>query len=401
MDELRRFFFLALMVLAITVMAIVACGSESTPGDDAPSGGGTQVGSDSSGTGTTSSGDTPAEGGTAATPTPARTSAPSGDRLSVQEYLDLCASEPVLEDLGDNYGDWVVFMDSISEHYAVDPPEELSEWNDLTLKQVRSYREYYSRFPKQNLIPLEFWTDEEFVALDKDFEAELDEALENIADGSLRADMLRYGCHPYYESEALTTQGYAGALEEAFWERDDELEKATVDLLLGGAPFTSAEYERVESLEAAESWSEEDAAFASEFAETLLRAITDFIDFASEVARDTVDELSGLEPPEHLADLHEDFTSAYGENLRFAPELVDFLKDADTRIRDREDLADFYTVINAAEPGQLDPGLGAKAEELAAKAERLAAQAGEACQALKDQLEAELERDIDISCEFE
>ena len=331
-------------------------------------------------------GDTP-------TPTPARTSAPSGDRLSVQEYLYLCASEPVLEDLGDNYGDWVVFMDSISEHYAVDPPEELSEWNDLTLKQVRSYREYYSRFPKQNLIPLEFWTDEEFVALDKDFEAELDEALENIADGSLRADMLRYGCHPYYESEALTTQGYAEALEEAISSRDDELEKAAEEFL-GGTLFSIDVLERVGSLEAAESWSEEDAAFASEFAETLVRATADFFGFALEFARDALDEVSGLEPPEHLAGLHEDFTRAYGETVRFTPELVDFIKDADTRIRNREDLAEFYTFINAAGAGSLDPDLEAKGEELAE-------QADQACHALKDQLEAELERSVDISCGFE
>ena len=149
MDELRRFYFLALMVLAITVMAIVACGSESTPGDDAPSGGETQVGSDSSGTGTTSSGDTPAEGGTAATPTPARTSAPSGDRLSVQEYLDLCASsEPVLEGWDATYGEMADVMDALLEHYAVNHPEEPTEWSGLDLESVKSLKGYYSRFPE-------------------------------------------------------------------------------------------------------------------------------------------------------------------------------------------------------------------------------------------------------------
>ena len=349
------------------------------------------------------------------TPTPARTSAPSGDRLSVQEYLDLCASEPVLEFEGvvesATYGEMVGINDSIVEHYAVHPPEELSEWNDRILEDGRSLREYYSRFPADEPVPPE---DDEFTNLLTSLDAALDEALEAISDPSLR-EKIKYGCHPVHrydedapppssdESEApegeeqegaqLTTQGYAEALEEAISSRDDELEKAAEEFL-GGTLFSIDVLERVGSLEAAESWSEEDAAFASEFAETLVRATADFFGFALEFARDALDEVSGLEPPEHLAGLHEDFTRAYEETVRFTPELVDFLKDADTRIRNREDLAEFYTFINAAGASSLDPDLEAKGEELAE-------QADQACQALKDQLEAELERDIDISCEFE
>ena len=34
-----------LLALAVVLVAVVACGSDTAPGDDAPSGGGTQVGS--------------------------------------------------------------------------------------------------------------------------------------------------------------------------------------------------------------------------------------------------------------------------------------------------------------------------------------------------------------------
>ena len=189
----------------------------------------------------------------------------------------------------------------------------------------------------------------------------------------------------------LTTQGYVEALQEAISSNEDAIEDAAVKLLED--PLLSGDVlERLGTLETAESWSEEDAAFASEFAETFLRAITDFHGYTLQVARDTLDELSDLTPPEHLSDFHEDFTRAYGEVVRFTPELLaSFFQDVDTRIRTREDLADFYAFIDAADSGLLDPDIQAKGEDLAEQVE-------EACQELQDQLEAELERDVDI-CE--
>ncbi len=189
----------------------------------------------------------------------------------------------------------------------------------------------------------------------------------------------------------LTTQEYVEALEEAISSNEDAIEDAA-EKLLEEPLFSGDVLERLGSLETAESWSEEDAAFASEFAATYLRAITDFFGYTLEAARDTLDELSGLTPPEHLSDLHEDFTRAYGEVVRFTPELLANLsKNVDTRIRTQEDLADFYAFIEAADSGLLDPDLEAKGEELAEQVE-------EACQELQDQLEAELERSVDI-CE--
>ena len=187
----------------------------------------------------------------------------------------------------------------------------------------------------------------------------------------------------------LTTQGYVEALQEAISSNEDAIEDAAVKLLED--PLLSGDVlERLGSLETAESWSEEDAAFASEFAETFLRALTDFYGYTLEAARDTLEELSDLTPPEHLSDLHEDFTRAYGEVVRFTPELLaSFFQDVDTRIRTREDLADFYAFIDAADSGLLDPDIQAKGEDLAEQADG-------ACQELQYQLEAELERDVDI-----
>ena len=189
----------------------------------------------------------------------------------------------------------------------------------------------------------------------------------------------------------LTTQGYAEALEEVISSHEDAIEDAA-EKLLEEPLFSGDVLERLGSLETAESWSEEDAAFASEFAATYLRAITDFFGYTLEASRDTLDELSGLKPPEHLSDPHEGFTRAYGEVVRFTPELLANLsKNVDTRIRTQEDLADFYAFIEAADSDLLDPDLEAKGEELAEQVE-------EACQELQDQLEAELERSVDI-CE--
>ncbi len=186
----------------------------------------------------------------------------------------------------------------------------------------------------------------------------------------------------------LTTQEYTQALEEAFSGREQEIEEAAEDLL-GGTLFTSEEVERISSLETAESWSEEDTEFASKFAETTLRATTSFYDDALGILKGSLDEMSGLRPPENLSDLHNNLVASLGEVLRFTQEQVEIVKDADTDIRNREDLANFYTIINSLESGLADPD---QAEE----AETLAEQAEEACRELQEQLESELERDVSI-----
>ena len=59
--RLRGFNLPTLLALAVILVATAACGSETKPGDDSPTGGEAQVGSESPGTGTTTGGSTPAE----------------------------------------------------------------------------------------------------------------------------------------------------------------------------------------------------------------------------------------------------------------------------------------------------------------------------------------------------
>ncbi len=76
-------------------------------------------------------------------------SAAQPDKLSVQEYLDLCASsEPVLEGWDATYGEMADVMDAILEHYAVNHPEEPTEWSGLDLESVKPLKGYYSSFPE-------------------------------------------------------------------------------------------------------------------------------------------------------------------------------------------------------------------------------------------------------------
>ena len=65
MDKPNRFNPLTLLALAVIIVAIVACGTDTASQDDASTGGEAQAGSDLSETGTTPGDDTPAEGGTA------------------------------------------------------------------------------------------------------------------------------------------------------------------------------------------------------------------------------------------------------------------------------------------------------------------------------------------------
>ncbi len=185
----------------------------------------------------------------------------------------------------------------------------------------------------------------------------------------------------------LTTQEYAEAMETAFLDQEDSVESAGEDFFVAmGALFTSDELERSNSLAAAESWSEEDAAFASEFAETFLRALTGFYDEVVGALQDTIDEMSDLRPPRHLSDLHNDFIAPLGEVVRLTQQQVDTAKDANTDIRNQEDLASFQAAINSLESGTF----GSETPQ----DEELLAQVNEACERLREQIEEELQRGV-------
>ena len=188
----------------------------------------------------------------------------------------------------------------------------------------------------------------------------------------------------------LTTREYAEALEEFFWDRDDGVEDAYERFFVRNR-FSAEESERISSLETAESWSEEDAEFASKYAETALRASVGLFDVVLGF-QIVPEEFTSLRPPEHLSDLHDNFIATLGDFTRLSQQQLgqrlDEVKEANTDIRNREDLAEFSTLVNSLEAGGwLDPG-----------AQELFEQAEEGCLALKDQLEAELERDVNI-CE--
>ena len=192
------------------------------------------------------------------------------------------------------------------------------------------------------------------------------------------------------EGVELTTQEYAKAVEEATSGReeegDDEIEAA---FEATASSFSSDMSERMSSLETSDSWSEEDLEFVSEFAKTLLQATIVFFEVVLRVTHEYLDEVAGLRPPAHLSDLHGNFITAQRELLQFVQEYVETVKNTDTEIKSLEDYANFKDIINSLESGPLDPDLRQKVAELSG-------QAMQACLALEEQLEAELERDVSI-----
>ena len=192
----------------------------------------------------------------------------------------------------------------------------------------------------------------------------------------------------------LTTQEYAEAMETISSSADDELEATFDDFSEGDfLTLTDAELERVKSLENAESWSEEDAEVVTKFAESLVRATADFVEDVIELSEDSLDEMSALRPPEYLADLHREFVDASKEAIGLMPAQVELIRDIDTDIRNREDFDEFFAYFSSIE---FDPGSGSPDPDLEAKAQEVAEQVEQACQALKDQLEEELEREVEL-----
>jgi len=191
----------------------------------------------------------------------------------------------------------------------------------------------------------------------------------------------------------LTTQEYAEALEEALSGPDDEIVEDAFERFFGRNRLSSDETERLWSLENAESWSEEDVRLANKYAEAGQRAATGFFDFVLGLLKRTPEEVSSLRPPKHLSELHRDFAEALGELTRFSlqpmEQLLDEVREADTDIRNREELAEFEALVNSLEFPSVDPEPGQQGEDLSKQAEA-------ACQALEGRLEPELGRDVNI-----
>ena len=171
----------------------------------------------------------------------------------------------------------------------------------------------------------------------------------------------------------LTTQEYAEALEEALSGPDDEIVEDAFERFFGRNRLSSDETERLWSLENAESWSEEDVRLANKYAEAGQRAATGFFDFVLGLLKRTPEEVSSLRPPKHLSELHRDFAEALGELTRFSlqpmEQLLDEVREADTDIRNREELAEFEALVNSLEFPSVDPEPGQQGEDLSKQAQ--------------------------------
>ena len=185
----------------------------------------------------------------------------------------------------------------------------------------------------------------------------------------------------------LTTEEYAAAMEEIATIGEDEFEEALEDFLFSGV-FSDAEAERIRSLEASDSWSDDDADFASQSAQTLLQAVIGLYDLVVRFANESLDEMSALRPPDHLSDLHDNYIAATGEAVQLLQTQVEAVENTNTEIKNGQELVDFQAAVNSIlESGPADPALRQKAEELRARGNA-------ACLALIGPLETELGRSV-------
>ena len=186
----------------------------------------------------------------------------------------------------------------------------------------------------------------------------------------------------------VTTEEYGRALEEIAARNDDEAdtawEAASAEFYFW-QPLSVDEEQRMYLLETSESWSDEDVAFAGEIAETMLQAATGYYDASVRISDEYFDEMSSLKPPEHLTALHDSFIATGREAIQFFQTQLDAVRGVDTEVKGGEELAEFLALVNL-ESGQ--PDLELLWEQTA--------QNDAACLALKEQLEAELEREVSI-----
>ena len=179
----------------------------------------------------------------------------------------------------------------------------------------------------------------------------------------------------------LTVEEYAEAMEKITAAREEEIEGAA-EGVLSGSLFSSEAVVRLSALEINESWSQDDVAFANNFAETMLQAATGLYRTFIEITGESLDEMSGLEPPAHLVALHGDLILTYREILQLTQDFVEAVQAIDTKIGDREELAGFMEAVDSLGSGPSDPELEERSETV--------------CLELERQLETELERDVDI-----
>ena len=183
-------------------------------------------------------------------------------------------------------------------------------------------------------------------------------------------------------SEPLTTQEYADELvrineqfqeegealgEELFGEDEEVIEEILEDLFSLLASADSPEDMEDAGWEA-----------VSEIAETLTRVFADIMDGAAGLMEGYRDELSSLDPPTHLADLHTTMVDSMDDAIEAYREYRKYFEDFDTDISSEEDLVRLMGSLEGE-------GISLEADPDAA-VETFDA----ACRELKSRIEAEL-----------
>ena len=181
------------------------------------------------------------------------------------------------------------------------------------------------------------------------------------------------------EEPVLTTRAYADALEDAHATLQEDGEKLGEDLERSLEDAFEKLGERPSPL-SEDSWSDEDAEHASEFAETLLRANIDAFEGTRGVIEDYGDAISSLRPPAQLAALHNTMTAGIEEIVREFREAAANFKEIDTDIDSDAELEDFWTALESI--ADSDSGTGEQMED--------------ACRELRARLEAELGASVAI-----
>ena len=221
---------------------------------------------------------------------------------------------------------------------------------------------------------------------DNDLIGCLPEALRYV-DASVDLPFCRAASSPTAE---LTTEEYAAAMEEISTFGDDVIQAAFADFLFNGI-VSQAEAERLDSLKDSDSWSDDDAEFVSQYAENLVQAVTGLFGLVVSASDTILDQMSSLRPPERLSDAHINYIATTGEVFQLLRTQIETVKNADTQVKSRDELAALQAIVNSLElgSGQLDPALQQRFEELSARA-------GAACLALKGPIETELGRSVNF-----
>ena len=182
-------------------------------------------------------------------------------------------------------------------------------------------------------------------------------------------------------SEPLTTQEYADALVEAEVELKERGGEFAVEWT---ADLNEAIRDTQDLLESPE-WSDDERKQAGESAEELVGVMLELFEGPPQYLQPYMDRVAGLTPPSHLAEPHNTLVEALKEILAPSEEAKKTLENLDTDIESHEELAAFLLELNLTETFAGSGPADSPADSF-----------NEACYYLRDTLEAELGKNVDI-----